>query len=250
MATRTKLLPAKLRHDAIVEALLEIRFNTATLPEIFFGRLADDASWRTFDRRRMPAHEIPSSLREVDPNLRYLPEFELAQPGEHRAVRIGQHVLSYHRTAPYVGWERFEPELYEVVGALFRNADDPVITRLGFRYINALRTELHGIRRLSDLDLEFTIAGKAVAGSVNVNFTIGASESTQCTVRIATADLAQGALPPATSILVDVDISTRDDFKTVDQAEVKNWIAFAHSHEKEQFFRLLRDETIDALKEN
>jgi uncharacterized protein (TIGR04255 family) len=250
MAARAKPIPGKLKHDAIIEALFEIRFDTATLPEVFFGRLADYAPWKGFDQRRTPAHEIPASFRESDPNLRYQPVFELAAPADHRAVRIGQHVLSYHRTAPYVGWQRFQPELEEVVSALFAKADDPVITRLGFRYINALRSDLHGIRRLSDLDLTFAIAREVVGGSVNVNFTTSVSENTQCTVRIATIDLVQGPLPSASSVLIDVDLFTKESFKSTEEGAVMEWIEFAHTQEKQQFFRLLTDETIDALKED
>ena len=43
MATR-KHIPAKLKHDAIVEALLEVRFDMTTVPEVLFGRLADSAA--------------------------------------------------------------------------------------------------------------------------------------------------------------------------------------------------------------
>lgn len=250
MATRAKPIPARLKHDAIVEAVLEIRFDTTTLPEIFFGRLADYVPWKSFEQRLTPAHEIPASLREGDPNLRYQPVFELAAPADHRAVRIGQHVLSYHRTAPYVGWVRFEPELDELISGLFEKADEPVITRLGLRYINALRTDLHGIQHLTDLDLTLEIAGEPVVGSVNVNFTATVADSMQCTVRVATIDLVQGALPPASSILVDVDVFTKDSFKTSEKKTVIDWVKRAHAREKEQFFRLLRDETIDALRED
>lgn len=250
MALHSKPIPQRLKNDAIVEVVFEVRFDTTTLSEVLFGRLADYGPWNAFEQRHMPALEFPSSLREVDPTLRYQAVFELADVAEHRAVRIGQHVLSYHRTAPYVGWARFQPELNELVAALFAKADGLAITRLGFRYINALRTDLHGIRRLSDLDLTFTIAHEVVGGSVNVNFTTSLSDNTQCTVRIATADLVQGALPPTTSILADVDVFTKASFKTTEEKTVKDWIELAHTMEKEQFFRLLTLETIDALKEN
>jgi uncharacterized protein (TIGR04255 family) len=247
---RAKPIPVKLKHDAIVEAVFEIRFDVTTLPEIFFARLADTSPWNAFEQRRLPAHQIPDSLREGDSSLRYQAVFELAKSAEHRAVRIGQHVLSYHRTEPYVGWERFHPELDEIIAALFAKADGLAVTRLGFRYINALRSDLHGIRHLSDLDLTFAIAHEAIGESVNVNFTTAVSDNTQCTVRLATADLVQGALPPATSVLVDVDVFTKDSFKTGDEATVRDWVEFAHEKEKEQFFRLLKSETIDALKES
>jgi uncharacterized protein (TIGR04255 family) len=244
-----KTIPAKLKHDAILEALFEMHFDTQTLPEIFFGRLADDAPWKTFEQRRMPGHEIPASLREADSNLRHQPIFELADVSEHRAVRIGPHVLSYHRTAPYVGWSRFQPELTELIRAFFTRADTPVVTRLGLRYINALRSDVHGIRSLLDLDLTFAIATEPIGSSLNINFTTAVSSDTQCTVRIATTDLVQGTLPRASSVLVDVDVFTKEPFRTTDEKAVGAWIDFAHTKEKEQFFRILTNETIDGLTE-
>lgn len=48
MAERGRPIPTKLKHDAIVEAVVEIRFDmpAKTIPEIFFGRLAEYEPWR------------------------------------------------------------------------------------------------------------------------------------------------------------------------------------------------------------
>jgi hypothetical protein len=54
MATRKKRIPAKLKYDAIVEALLEVRFDMTTIPEVLLGRLADCPSWKGFEQDRMP----------------------------------------------------------------------------------------------------------------------------------------------------------------------------------------------------
>jgi hypothetical protein len=86
MATRKKRIPAKLKHDAIVEALLEVRFDMTTASEILFGRLADWPSWKDFEQGRMPAYELPDFLRQADPNLRYQPLFELHNAEKSRAV--------------------------------------------------------------------------------------------------------------------------------------------------------------------
>jgi uncharacterized protein (TIGR04255 family) len=251
MAGRGNQIPTKLKQDAIVEALFELRFDTATtaIPEIFLGRLADHQPWNGFEQRRMPASQIPSLLRQVDPNLRYQPLIELASVAKDRSVRIGPQVLSYHRLKPYVGWERFKPELLEAVDGLFAKAPGLNIQRLGLRYMNALRTDVHTIKSIADLDLTLTIAGDCVPGNVNVNFTVDVSNDTQCTVRIATFEFVQGDLPPNTSLYVDVDVFTKEDFRTKDRNVVKNWIEFAHSKEKEQFFRLLPQATIELIKE-
>jgi len=250
MSTSGKPIPTKLKHDAIIEAIFEMRFDTGTkVPEVFFGRIIEYAAWKGFDQRQMPAHEIPSLLRERDQNLRYLPIFELVDATNHRTVRIGAQVLSFHQMVPYVGWERFKPRLVESVDELFDMADAPVVRRLGLRYINALRPDPHGIGAMSDLDLCLTVANQVVYEHMNVNFTRELTEDMLVTIRVATADLIQGSLPMDTSVLVDVDMSTKNSFSASDRSQVTKWIDSAHSNEKEQFFRLLTDKSIDRLRE-
>jgi uncharacterized protein (TIGR04255 family) len=152
--------------------------------------------------------------------------------------------------APYVGWNRFRAELDEAIDGLFQKAGDVTIRRLGLRYLNALTPDVHGIQSISDLDLRLAIAGENLSDSVNVNLQKELSSDTQCTVRIATPNFVAGVVPKGTSIVVDVDISTKDVFRTKEAARVKDWVEFAHTNEKEQFFRLLTDETIDALRES
>jgi uncharacterized protein (TIGR04255 family) len=244
----SRSIPAKLKHDAIVEALFEIRFDMTTIPEVFFGRLAEYAPWKQFTQARLPAYDVPAALRQADPNLRYHPIFALAE-GAGRAVRIGPQVLSYHRRAPYVGWAKFKPELDEAIAGVFGKTDGLRVERLGLRYLNALRTDVHGIKSISDLNLKLEIASERVSGNANVNFTTGDSSETSCTVRIATTDFIQGDLPENTSVYVDVDVFTKPGFETKDQSVVKDWIEAAHTREKEQFFRLLTERTIESLKE-
>jgi uncharacterized protein (TIGR04255 family) len=249
MAIQDKRIPVKLKNDAIVEALLEIRFDMSTIPEVFFGRIADSPSLKGFRQQRMPAYSIPADMRQADANLRYQPVFELTQPDDKRALRIGAHVMSCHRLSPYVGWDKFKHELNDVIDILFDKAENLNIIRLGLRYINAISTELHDINSIADLDLKVTVANVQIAGNVNLNFTQEVSSNTNCTVRIATSEFVQGVLPKNTSVLVDVDVFTKEAFRTKDSQEVKKWIEFAHSKEKEYFFGLLSDKSIDALEE-
>jgi len=139
--------------------------------------------------------------------------------------------------------------LVRVIERLFEKTEKLIVRRLGFRYINALRTDVHGIKSILDLDFIVTAAGERLPGNVNVNFTKALSDDTQCTVRIATADFIQGSIPPTTTVVIDVDVFTKESFRTKDVANVKQWIEQAHTQEKEHFFRLLTNETIDALEE-
>ena len=68
-------LPNKLKHDAILEANFEIRFDAdpSSVAEIFLGRVADAGEWRGFTQRRLPMADIPAPVRRADPSLRFQP---------------------------------------------------------------------------------------------------------------------------------------------------------------------------------
>lgn len=244
-----KPVPGKLKNDALVEALLEVRFDTPTISEVLLGRLADHAPWKGFQQRRLPLAEIPAPIRQTERNLRYSPLFELADPERNRLVRIGEHVLSYHQLRPYGGWPVFREELHETIDGLFEKAGDVVVRRLGLRYVNALTAQVHAINGILDLDLAVSIAGSTLPGNVNLNFTTDVHEGTGCTVRIATSDFVGGNIPEGTSVVIDVDVFTKPTVRIKSAADVKAWVEIAHAREKEQFFRLLTSETIDALSE-
>jgi len=187
-----------------------------------------------------------------DPNLRYQPVFQLSKVDDDglRSVRIGQNVASYHRAAHYVGWDRFRDELNVFFDGLFQKAEEGLnVTRLGIRYINALNTEQHGISAITDLNMEVSIAHMNVQQSVNVNYLTEHNENTQSIVRISTTDLILGTTPPDTVLLVDVDVYTKDGYKTSTIDDVKQWAEYAHTEETKQFFRLLKPETKESLVE-
>ena len=251
MAEQTRPVPEKLKNDAIVEALVELRFDMPTggLPEIFFVRLAQNPAWKKFEQRTLPAFHIPPVVRQSDENLRFQPYFEVAAPDKGRTVRIGSQVLSYHCLAPYAGWEKFQVELKDVVDWLFSQVSGLTVRRMGLRYMNALRTDLHGINSVLDLDLTLTVANERVSGNVNINFTNAVNDNTLCTVRIATPEFIQGLVPPNTSVYVDVDVFTKEGFCSTNQADVIAWINTAHTAEKQHFFCLLSDQKIRELRE-
>jgi uncharacterized protein (TIGR04255 family) len=217
LSESSKLIPAKLINDAIVEALFEIQFSMSTIPEVFFGRMADCAVWKNFKHEPLPISQLQVALRQTDPNLRYQPIFALVDEEEKRAVRIGPNVLVYSRGMPYVGWKDFKKELEELIVAVFKKTNDLHVGRLGLRYLNALRSDLHGIQSISDLDIKLVIDSRQITSSMNVNVTADGASDTACTVRIATTDIIRGNLPPSTSVYVDVDVFTgKEGFENKD----------------------------------
>jgi uncharacterized protein (TIGR04255 family) len=243
-----KPLPERLKHDAIVEALLELRFQSTTLPEVFLGRMVDHEAWKGLKQRRLPAYEIPAQIRDLDPNLKFTPLIEVALADGKGALRVGPSVVSLHRAAPYVGWAKFKPELERLVSSLFAVTDSLKLERIGLRYLNALDKSLHHVGSIADLDLKLIVGGNEIRDGVNFNFSISANENTECTVRLATKDFVKG-LPPNAFLLVDVDVYTIEGVSIPDQPSVINWIESAHRIEKAGFFSLFHEHTVNLLKE-
>jgi uncharacterized protein (TIGR04255 family) len=210
VSRRSSHIPAKLKHDAILEALFELRFETTTSPEFLLVRFADFKPWEKFTQSRLPAYGIPDQIRRSDPNLLYQPIFELLDSANQRSVRIGSNVLSYHLRSPYNGWASFGAELRSATQILFDKADALCVSRIGLRYVNALTVAEHGIRGVSDLDVKICVGEVDITSGINVlvNRTISADMSSR--VRIATPDFVLGSLPEGTTIVADVDVFTPD----------------------------------------
>ena len=198
-------LPKKLKKDAIAEAICEIRFEceeSLSLPEIVVGKLAEFDVWRDFEKIRLPVAEVPASIRSQDPNLKNQPILEFRARDGSRLAKIGVNVLSYHRLAPYKGWESFKPEIDRTIEFLFGSFQSFKATRLGFRYVNVFTAEDHGINDVRDLNYSVNLAGDDLQDPQNLNYRKMRSDNHSVQVRIASPDrnAARGPSPtrPAT----------------------------------------------------
>jgi uncharacterized protein (TIGR04255 family) len=245
-------LPTKLKNDAILEAILEARFepDPSLVPEIFIGRFADNAGWSGFRHARMASADIPAPIRQVDPNLRYLPSIELTSPDGGRVLRIGPQVVAYSRRGVYPGWDTsFGAELQAVVEHLYRVLPEVRVRRLGLRYVNAMKSDMHGIRSIGDLAIKVSVGDHVLSNSLNVNFKTNVGTDFETMTRIASIDLAEGIVPETATAIIDIDVYTSGAFTTDDVSAVKKWVVEAHDYEKIAFFDVLGEENTERLRE-
>ena len=164
-------------------------------------------------------------------------------------MKIGSQVVSFHRAKTYDSWVTFKPELDRVVDALFSIVPELTITRLDLRYMNALNSTLYGITSMEDLDFSLKIASEFISGGSNVNYKRSASSDVELMVRMATPDFVQGVVPENATVFVDIDCFTGSGFAAKNATDVKSWVERSHDIEKDEFFHLLKQSTIDSLKE-
>jgi uncharacterized protein (TIGR04255 family) len=249
MVAKGTPLPRRIEPDAIIEALFEVRFDAeSTLVEVLVARLSEIPEWKGFAQRRLPAYEMPPAFRDSDPNLRFIPVFELAGAEPKRAVRVGAHVLSYHCPAPYLGWDVFRDELNVAVGGLFDKTEGLKINRIGMRYINAFTPALHGLNNISDLALRIDVSGDQLRSSVALTFATDVDADTRCQTVLATREYVQGTVPIDAIAVLDLDVFTNPSFKAETRDAVSQWMEIAHSAHREAFFYVLQADTIQRLR--
>ena len=187
-------------------------------------------------------------MREQDPNLVHQPVLQLQRSDGERIVKIGPRVFSYHALRPYPGWAVFEPELTSCTEHLFDSLSDVSATRFGFRYLNVLTKNDHLIENLQDLNFDIRLADQALTCPLNLNYKRTWTEKHNSVVRIASKEFVQNPAEGLTA-LVDVDIFTPEQFKSMDETEAQGWVGEAHEILKKEFFNLLPDTIIEKLEE-
>ncbi len=241
-------LPKKLKEDAIVEALLEVRFESDDIGEIVIGRLNDFSLWNDFQSQRLPHADIPEVIRESDPNLRYSSIIE--RRGDNTAVRIGPRSISFHAYAPYIGWDELSRKLEAVVSELFAKLKNLRILRLGLRYINLIEKSRHKVNAISSLELSLEVANKKVVDGLNISFQHQVSDQHIVMTRVASPQFIMAAnLPEDVSSVIDVDVFTPGGYSGTDLGSVSEWISNAHVFEKAAFFQLLPKDLVEELRE-
>jgi uncharacterized protein (TIGR04255 family) len=242
-------LPKKLKHDSIVEAVVEIQFEQSDVGEVFVGKLAADAAWATYQSQRLPLADLPAMVRDQEPNFKHQPIIQLMRPTPGEILKIGHRVISLHALAPYPGWSNFSQRVDALISALFNATPAVSVHRLGLRYINAL-TNLHGMKTLWDLNFEMKVAGSAPQEDVVTAFKIAGDETHAGQVSIASPAYVQGSTVPGAIAFIDVDVFSPSSPGALAADKVRDWFHSAHDIEKAAFFSLWRDDILTALRED
>ncbi len=251
VTTTEQILPAKLKDDAIVEAICQLQFTSADLPEVIIGRITDSAVKRGYTAERLPVADIPAPIRHADPNLKFQPTIQLKSKSGSNLIRVGENAISFHVAGvkQYPGWDEFRKLLVEVVEGLFASITNIIVEKIALRYINAIVPERHFINDIHQLEFETHVGKVALNGPINLNYITLAGNNHIVTTRLAHTKFVQGNLPSNTSAVIDVEVTTIEKFSCKTAVEVLSWVEIAHKVEKDAFFVLIPQEILNKLKE-
>lgn len=233
----TSDLPSLLKQDAIVESLLEIRLEHNQVGEVILGRLASASEWDDFRSERLPFSDLPQTIRDTDPNLRYQPILQLQNSSGTEVVKIGPRVISLHRLSGYPGWDKFRERQLSMIDMILNCIPSVEIHRMGLRYINALLPE-HGFESFWDMNIKVEVDGERPAETMAANYRFDAGENCEVQVSIAHPSYVAGPLIPSSVALVDVDVFTPRSVGVTTRDALIKWLDSAHMSEKRAFFKL------------
>ena len=241
-------LPRKLKHDAILEAVVEIQFDHQTVAEVVVGRLAAHDAWAGYQSVRLPLADFPAGLRDSDPTLRHQPIIQLQRPEPGEIVKIGPRTISLHHLAPYDGWQSFAARLDLLIEVLSTSISPIHITRTGLRYVNAL-TPAHGFESIWDLQLTLEVAGEKPSSDFTSVYRAYSENDLMAQVTVAAPAFVSNLTVPTAVALVDIDVSCRTPLGSAPPEDVRQWFETAHEFEKTVFFALWPKEKVKALEE-
>lgn len=128
-------LPKRIENSPIVDALIEIRFETNIFKSAVFGLIYQEIMTDYPGQvTQLPILQLPEQIREQDPNLQFKPEYRIEN--EKFIIQIGRDVLCISSKIPYIGWDAFSNHAVYIISKLTNKGIIKRVSRLGHRYIN------------------------------------------------------------------------------------------------------------------
>lgn len=234
-------LPIRIEPCPIAEAIFEVRYQARYPSEAVFGVVFRTIRDLFDSNNRLPIVDLPETIRDQDPNLKYQALYELRK-GPNIRLRIGPRVLTFANTRPYPGWTEWSAFIASVLSKLAQTDVIDFAERLGVRYINVFE---HSI--LDRVNLSVSVIGHDLPDqttTIRTEFWDG--EMTKV-LHVANRVHVMFDGAAARGSVIDIDclypFDREDDFYETYPAMA----AAAHQAEKKLFFELLKPEFLDTL---
>ncbi len=240
MVTDLKGLPKKISPCPIVEAIVELRFSSAVLPDAIFG-IIYQAFKDEFpgEPERLPILQLPDPIRSMDPALQYQPYYKLI--AGNLIFQIGPKVTSLSNVKDYTGWQTFSKRIKDAFSKVEKLKIIKSVERLGIRYINFFKLDIFdniNLRILMNDSRLNTLQTTLKAEIQDDNFIniLQIANKAQATIQNEVI----------TGSVIDIDTVSKDIGETF-FGEMENLLEKGHNIEKKLFFSLLKKEFLSTL---
>lgn len=232
-------LPKRVRNCPIIEAVLEVRFETGFDHDAVYGSVYSIVKSDWAKGVKLPITEIPQFLREADQTLKFSPHYRLTK--ENLLLQIGPSVISIVCKPPYVGSEVLFQEFNTVFDKLSKAEIFQRFIRVGVRYIDLFDNNI-----FDGLKCSFTLCGiQTHPQRTHIRTVIEGNDGFNLTLQLAGHVVTE--TPEQTGFVFDVDTACELE-KSPSIEEVKQLLKSAHIQQKQLFFGLLKPEMLAMME--
>jgi len=240
-------IPEKLAKEPLIEAVWEVRFSSKkqAVSELLPGMIYQSFPDRYPNTVRLPVADIPASIVEQDPSLRYIPKIRLEGGGE--AVQIGEHVFSLSCRRPYSGWKSFSSDIRKLISVVSNTSLIDHLERFSLKYIDLI--QFPEPPDLGCLNIDLKLGGHPISVQpVHIRTEIKEGGLMHIIQVVSPAEASiPGNSAVLKGVLLDIDtIATVGKNDSWDEIEAR--LETAHLASKKTFFNLLTAETIERLE--
>ncbi len=148
-------IPVKVNKAPIVEAVVELYFESTSPSAVLFGKLYSKFAEDFPNTETLPVLEMPEQFRESEPELRNAVHYRLHN--DKFSIGIGQRIVSISRVCSksvYNGWDEYYPVINEVIAELQNTGLVVNFNKITVRYLNLFDAE-EKLPDIFNLELNF-----------------------------------------------------------------------------------------------
>lgn len=234
--------PIKINICPISEAILEIRYKSEYPNDAIFGLIYNETKEIFKDKPySLPILQLPSQIREQDPNLLYKPHHRLKK--SNFLFNIGPRVLNFVNTEPYEGWKNWSEFFYNILGNIKEINVMNEIERVGLRYVNLFNDII-----LDKVKVKLDIIDRSLDDESTHFRTEIRDENSIIILQLGNSVNIEKDDDVIHGSIIDIDCINNIEDNDYFWKNYKDIIENSHSKEKKMFFSLLEESFIQKLE--
>jgi len=235
--------PLRLNKCPIIESIFEMRFESQHDANVVFaliyGALKDDF----MKVESLPVAELPPTIRDNDPNLKFQPAYKLRHKDNNSFLQIGAKMVGFSFMPTYTGWNDFKSFVSGYLQTIKSAGVVGRVLRIGFRVINFIDVDIFKENRIK---LNISLEGNDIPYEETSLKTVFSEGNYHSNLSIINHAQLNSTNPVRSGSVIDIDtysVLCENFFENI-----TNFLDELHSAEKHVFFRLLTDKFLDTLQ--
>lgn len=231
-------IPQKISPCPIIEAAVEIRFESEMPSDAVFGVLYNDFKSEYKKIEKLPILQFPEFVRTRDTSLRFQPLYKLLR--DDFVLQLGPNVLAIANVNQYVGWPIFSKKILDTMVRIEKLGIADKAVRIGIRYINFFELDIY-----ENIKLKFTLSEqRLIAEQITFRCKLTLGKFVANLNILNNGNITKNNSTSLMGSIIDIDTYRENE---IDFLNIKSLLDEAHLEEKKLFFTLLKEEFLQQL---